>query len=122
MSFKCGSCRERHEHIEQVKQCFGLDVGLYLGPCTWQTQGRTITTGDPEEPYYYDAEGVTECGAKMYAREDGTGYDCLNGHDHTTAEARYNQGWDYAEDEDEAKQLVKAGVEPRHIEDGTPYI
>jgi hypothetical protein len=109
-TIKCGSCRSRHLTKEQVLSCYveaGKIEGMWL--CGWQYKGL-IATGDPDEPYY---EGILECDAPARMRADGTGYDCLRGHEHTTAEARQAQGWEYCEDDDEAKQLARAGVEPR---------
>lgn len=107
---RCGSCRSRHVTADQVLRCY-VAKGLIKDtwPCGWQYEGL-IATGDPDEPFY---RGIVECDAPARLRADGTGYGCLVGHEHTYAEARQAQGWDYAEDDDEAKNLAKAGVEPR---------
>jgi hypothetical protein len=104
-----GQCPGWHETAEAVRRCYvaaGRIDGLWT--CGWQFEGA-IATGDPDEPYY---RGILECDAPARERADGSGYDCEAGHEHTYAEARQAQGWDYA-DEDEAAGLAKAGVEPR---------
>ena len=70
-------------------------------------------TGDPDEPCY---PAIVECGAPTRYRADGTGYDCESGHEHTDAQARQAQGWDYAGDDGEALLLARAGVEPREVD------
>lgn len=74
-------------------------------PCTWLIEG-------------YGEDGLVhdECGAATRYRPDGSGYDCATGHEHTYAEARQAQGWDYAADEGEAFGLARAGVEPREMD------
>jgi hypothetical protein len=105
---RCGSCGSYHRYVIQVRACYGvLPEGTF--PCSWLTEAL-LATGDPDEPYY---PGIVECGAPAHLRADGTGYDCEAGHEHTTAEARQAQGWEYCSDTDEAKQLARVGVEPR---------
>jgi hypothetical protein len=93
---RCGNCKGRHETVYDIRECY--QMGKYLGPCTWLVEGPIATF---------------ECGAPMYSRPDGTGYDCVVGHEHTHIEARVAQGWDYAADEDEAHLLSQYGTEPR---------
>jgi hypothetical protein len=112
---RCGKCHGRHRYPIQVQACYGVLGDVW--PCSWQLE-VLLPTGDPDEPYY---EGVAECGAPSRMREDGTGYDCEAGHEHTFAEARQRAGWDYAEDADEARQLMKYGTEPRDLVTGGAF-
>ena len=59
------------------------------------------------------------CGAP--AHQIPGGFACQAGHSHVDAQTRQEQGWEYAESPDEAARLLRAGVEPRHIEDGRSY-
>ena len=97
---RCGNCKSHHETVHDVRECY--DAGKYLGPCTW------LVMIDGEDGSY-----TAECEAPMYERYDNTGYECTAGHEHTFAEARMAQGWDYAADADEASQLARHGTEPR---------
>lgn len=109
-TIRCGSCRSRHLTRAQILHCY-VEAGKIEGKfiCGWQYEGA-IATGDPDEPFY---RGVIECDAIATIRSDGSGFDCEAGHEHTNAQARQEQGWEYAEDFGEAEQLAKAGVEPR---------
>jgi hypothetical protein len=109
-TIKCGSCRSRHLTKDEVLRCYvakGLIKDRFI--CGWQYEGA-IATGDPDEPYY---RGIVECDAIATIRPDGSGFDCEAGHEHTNAEARQEQGWEYCSDQGEADQLARAGVEPR---------
>jgi hypothetical protein len=115
---RCGSCKGRHATVSLVQRCYvaaGKIEGVW--PCSWLMEAP-IATGDPDEPYY---PGIVECGAPTRMRADGTGYDCANGHEHTYAEARQAQGWDYAEDAMEAAYLAKYGTEPRTLVYASPW-
>jgi hypothetical protein len=115
---KCGSCKSRHFTRDEVLHCYvaaGKIENLFI--CGWQYEGA-IATGDPDEPYY---RGVVECDAIATIRADGSGFDCTAGHEHTNAQARWEQGWDYAEDAMEAAYLAKYGTEPRTMAHGAPW-
>jgi hypothetical protein len=117
-TIKCGSCRSRHLTKDEIFRCYvaaGKVEGVW--PCGWQYEGL-IATGDPDEPYY---RGVVECDAPARERADGSGHDCSDGHEHTYAQARSEQGWDYAEDDLEAAYLAKYGTEPRDLVTGGPW-
>jgi hypothetical protein len=104
------TCHGSHATATAVFRCYvaaGRIDGLWT--CGWQHEGL-IATGDPDEPYY---QGIVECDAPARMYPDGTGYACTDGHSHTFAEARAAQGWEYAEDDDEARRLAGLGVEPR---------
>jgi hypothetical protein len=109
-TIKCGAGDHRHATAYQVLCCY-VAAGLIDGawPCGWLYEGP-VPTGDPDEPYY---RGIIECPAPARMRADGTGYECLAGHEHTYAEARQAAGWDYAEDDEEAERMSRYGVEPR---------
>ena len=100
----CGKCKLPHSYVAQVRHCYGLP-DLTVWPCSWLMEGR-----DEDGVTYYD------CGARTRFRADGTGYDCDLGHEHTYAEAREAQGWDYAEDAEEAKRLARVGVAAREMD------
>lgn len=53
---------------------------------------------------------VIECGHAQHITKRG--HHCDGGCDYVDMETRYNEGWEYAEDEDEAKALARAGVTP----------
>lgn len=117
-TIRCGSCRSRHVTKDEVLRCYieaGKIENLFI--CGWQYEGA-IATGDPDEPFY---RGVVECDAIATIRPDGSGFDCKAGHEHTNAQARQEQGWDYAEDALEAAYLAKHGTEPRQLRDGSPW-
>jgi hypothetical protein len=114
---RCGSCKRRHATAQEVLRCYVAAGKIEdVWPCSWLIEAA-LATGDPDEPYY---PGIVECGAPTRMRADGSGYDCANGHEHTTAEARCEQNWDYAEDAGEAALLAKYGTEPRDIH-GRPW-
>jgi hypothetical protein len=101
--------RERHDHqdVAQVRSCYqaAQDVarGTEVWPCTWLLEGR-----------YDDGSRFTfECGSpSRLTPEHGEGsYACESGHDHVPAEVRLEQGWDYAEDAEEAMRLRRNGVQ-----------
>lgn len=107
--FKCGSkwsgCRGGHGTIAELKACFAWGYrqaaeGDKVWPCTWLVEGRY----DDGSIYTY------ECGALSYATEHG--YECEAGHDHIDMQWMAENHLAYASDEDEAKALVKAGVQP----------
>lgn len=102
-TIKCGSCKSRHFTAYDVLACY-VAAGLIKDawPCGW----GMLAQGE-DGPY------TIFCDAPARARADGTGYDCILGHEHTTAEARRQQGWDYASDLGEAELLAKYGTEPR---------
>jgi hypothetical protein len=58
-------------------------------PCGWLVEVATE-----------DGPTTRECGAPARARPDDSGWDCENGHEHTTMLARARQGWDYFDDDE----------------------
>lgn len=55
---------------------------------------------------------TSERGALSWHLAGERGYTCEAGHDHVYAEVRDREGWEYAEDEDEARQLARADATP----------
>jgi hypothetical protein len=97
-------CPGYHEKTWQVQECFAAKRdGAW--PCSWLIQ----LLG--EDGYY-----TVPCGRPTRYTDKATGaYECLGGHDFIPAQTRSEEGWEYAEDDDEAAQLAKAGVEPRTL-------
>lgn len=96
-----------HASVAAVAACH---AGAEVGPCGWLVE-RIHVNYDPEGG---GGEGWTvteDCGAE--AIFDARGYRCAAGHEHVTMEARNAEGWDYAEEYGEARDLAMAGVEPR---------
>jgi hypothetical protein len=114
-----GQCPGWHETREAVYRCFvaaNLITGVWA--CGWQYEGA-IATGDPDEPYY---RGVVECDAPAREYPDGSGFECADGHSHRHPQWLAEHGMAYAEDDEEARYLAKAGVQPLHMNDGRPYL
>lgn len=109
-SITCGHCKQTHRSVEAVKACH---AGALIGTCTWLVE-RTVC--HPEDGLMQVTE---DCGAEMICTERGS--ECAVGHSHVTAEARQREGWDYAEDRDEAIQLAKQGITPFEM-DGHIFI
>lgn len=98
---RCGNCQEPHRSVEAIKACHG---GATILACGWLV--ATFRSFGEDEVW----PDTVECGAEAILTERG--YSCAAGHEHVTMEARHAEGWDYAEDYDEAKALAFAGVEP----------
>lgn len=105
--------RHEHQSVAEVRDCYqaASDVrqGILVWPCGWLKEGRY----DDGSKYSYPCEAQTR-----YTDERGS-YECAAGHTHVPAELRWEQGWDYA-DEDEAEDLMRAGVRPVRM-DGTGF-
>lgn len=101
MAFKCGKCKGSHDLAAQGRACY---EGLRY-PCTWLVQIDTE-----------DGPATVDCGA--WATETDRGFTCEAGHSHVRAEICDREGWAYASDPLEAKQLAKYGVFPM-LMDGT---
>lgn len=108
------TCHGSHEKVADVKDCFRKarvvrsDPDRYFA-CDWLVQGL-----GEDGPYTFP------CGALARSRDDG-GFDCEAGHEHTPAQVLAERGQAYAEDEDEARRLIKAGVAPLDLVRGTPF-
>ena len=118
---RCGKCHGEHTSVAGVRACHqGLDVV----PCTWLVERWYPVVYFPDGDSYDPCEEgpiVEECGADAIFRADDSGWDCVAGHEHTDAQARWEQGWDYAEDDGEARRLAANGVEPRDLVTAGPY-
>lgn len=68
--------------------------------CHWMVQVGT------------NEDGVVfaECGTAVTVTDRG--WTCRAGHSHVTIEARYAEGWDYAEDAGDAMNITRAGRQP----------
>jgi hypothetical protein len=95
MAFICGKCKDRHEYAIEAKACY---AGA-LFACNWLV-------------YDYNEDGryERECGAPAIVTERG--FTCRAGHSHVYAETRVQEGWEYAQDPQEAYRLAQAGVVP----------
>lgn len=110
MPITCGN-RAKHNGTTgthaTVRACY-LDPTTHA--CTWLT-----------EVYTEDGLSAAECGALAWELPGGRGWACEAGHEHITAQARHDEGWDYAEDRDEAARLAKVGVASVQM-DGRPWV
>jgi hypothetical protein len=73
-------------------------------PCGWLVEHR-------EFDGYDVAEWVADCGAELV--ESARGWACAAGHEHTFAEVRDREGWDYAQDGYDVAVLAHGGKEAR---------
>jgi len=115
-TIKCGNCGSSHATVLMVKACYGVD-GLFL--CTWMVEHRTQCRVPLDQDCGWCEDGgrnVEDCGAVAWPTHNGRGFACGRGHSHVAAEVRAEEGWDYAEDADEAAQLARAGVRPVDME------
>jgi hypothetical protein len=84
--------------------------GRHPGGCTWMVErGYWIDADDDWAPEY--VERVEDCGAELAYNDDR--WVCAAGHEHTSAEAREREGWDYADSPEEARRLASVGVDSR---------
>lgn len=103
---RCGRCKARHSSVTAVRACYQGD----LFACHWLVEA--VEGWVDEETGQAESWVVTrDCGAEAVATERG--WTCAAGHEHVNAQARHNEGWDYAEEYGEATAMVFAGVEPR---------
>lgn len=114
MSIRCGHCKNTHPTVADVRACATTPARRPADfACGWLIHRRAGGTWIDGEWYDYEAADV-ECGADAWA--DDTGWTCAAGHSHVTAQARHEQGWDYAADQGEADALAKRGTEPRDMQ------
>lgn len=114
----CGKCRQTHASVDAVRACY---AGATIAPCTWLVE-RTYTFVDEETGEWWGGEDgptIEDCGAEAIYTDRG--FECAAGHSHVTAEIRFAEGWDYAEDAMEAAQLSKYGTEPRDLVTGGAF-
>jgi hypothetical protein len=101
MAFKCGNCKGSHVLAAEGRACYAGN----RYPCYWLIEVDTE-----------DGPSVVECGA--WAIETNRGFTCEAGHSHVNCEIRAREGWDYASDPFEARNLMKYGTFPMTM-DGT---
>jgi len=92
-------CQGSHEKLWQVKECFEAKArGAFVcGDIIWVwTEDGKVTGRCPRPRYLTDR-----------------GSECTGGHEYIDQQVRISEGWEYAEDEGEARNLAMAGVEPR---------
>lgn len=108
-TIRCGNHTEptTHGSVETVRACH---AGAEITTCGWLVE-RYVGWVDEETGQADGSTMTVECGAECIV--DERGYRCDAGHEHVTMQARAAEGWDYAEEYDEARALAFAGVEPR---------
>jgi hypothetical protein len=109
-SITCGNCKGTHLTVEGVRRCYAGTAH----PCGWQFEARD------RWGTLRDEDGgaiVRECDALSW--DNGRAFVCEAGHEHVWAEARAREGWEYAEDADEARSLAKAGIMPVGMDGGS---
>ncbi len=89
-----------HASAAEVKDCYRKVRTPGGFPCSWLI----------ELPYDDGTTCAVECGALSLETEHG--YSCEAGHSHTDAQYMAEQGLAYASDDEEARRLMKAGVQP----------
>jgi hypothetical protein len=102
--------KHTHPSAELVRACYeakrDVQAGIAVWPCSWLAQEGFTEDGVPV---------IVECGLPTRFTDDKGSYACIGGHDHVPAEVRFEQGWDYAEDDDEARRLAQAGTRPVQV-------
>jgi hypothetical protein len=91
-------------------------------PCTWlieRRHARYCQVPFEAECGYCEENAIeqVDCGAGMYVLRDQAtgqrvGWECADGHQHVSAQVRFEQGWEYADGDGEADRLARAGVQP----------
>lgn len=109
----CGNCKQSHKAVESIKACYRGD----LFECDWLVSrvGGWVS----EDGEYDSYDEIVFCGAEAIVSERG--FECAVGHSHVYADIRRAEGWEYAEDGDEALRLAKSGVEPRDLVTGSAF-
>lgn len=99
---RCGHCQQTHTTTDAVRACHN---GAEPWPCDWLYEAGWNEDGE---------RIIRECGAESWTTP--TGYTCANGHEHVSARARAEQGWDYAADPEEAEGLRRNFVDARAMD------
>lgn len=98
---------DKHHTVEGVRRCAATTVeDPDTFPCTWSLE--RLVEG---ERYTYDCRAI--------AWDTGRGFACDAGHEHVNADTRRREGWEYAEDDGEAKNLAMAGIDPVGMDGGS---
>lgn len=103
MAFKCGNCKGSHTQAIEGRACYAGDL--------FTCDAGVLAHGE-DGPY------ERPCGAPAIATDRG--FFCLAGHSHVNAEVRAQEGWDYAHDPFEARQLMRAGTFPVTMDGSGP--
>jgi hypothetical protein len=104
------ACNGGHATAARVRACYEASRTEGAWPCSWLTEAR------------YDDGSIyhTECGAVTQYTDDEGSYACERGHDFIPPEVLARRHQAYAEDDAEARQLSRQGVQPLAITGG-PY-
>jgi len=103
MAFTCGNCKESHDRASEGRACYAGN----LARCSWLVE--RIIEG---ETYVFD------CGAWVVHTDRG--WSCGAGHSHVHLEVQVREGWAYASDPGEARQLARVGVFPMKMDGSGP--
>ncbi len=112
---RCANCDGAHTSVAAIAACH---LGA-LTTCGWLVEhpGRWVDAewtnhdGTTEATSDYIEGGLADCGAETI--HTARGWTCAHGHEHVNIDTRLAEGWDHAEDYDEALGMARAGVEPR---------
>jgi hypothetical protein len=85
--------------------------GRLVGGCTWMVEycPEPIVCDETGEVDFWDDPQlpIRDCGAEVAYNDDR--WECAAGHEHTSAEARDREGWDYAADAYDAAVIGRGG-------------
>jgi hypothetical protein len=87
-------CDSFHDLVADARRCESQDWFR----CSWLIERSTE-----------DGLIAVDCGA--WAKADDRGWQCEAGHSHVYMDVRDTEGWDYADGDGEAKQLLGLGVD-----------
>jgi len=97
---------EYHRTVEGVRRCF---AGTAFR-CDWN-----IEVPSEDGPVIRECYDVT--GAVAWTTDRG--WECESGHEHVTQEARWAEGWEYCENDDDVKRVAAAGLLPVGMDGGS---
>lgn len=103
-SIACGNCGGTHYSVDAVRRCHSSETWR----CDWHVEDE-------------NEDGPFSRACRALAWETPDGWECEAGHAHVSAEHREAQGWDYAEDAEEARRLAKVGVMPMKMDGSGPF-
>jgi len=105
ISITCGHCGCTHHDVGIVRACHD---GATISPCD-------------DLVLDVDEDGPRAVPCEAEAAFTKTGFWCTNGHEHTDAENRLMQGWDYAEDAYDAGVIMAGARTPRPMGPNTTW-
>lgn len=97
---------EYHRSIEGVRRCYANTAFR----CDWNVQVHT--EDGPVIRECYDVSGAM-------AWETTRGWVCESGHEHVRDEVRRAEGWEYCEDDGDAKAVAAGGRMPVGMDGGS---